>query len=72
MRAGMAYGATRSKQKDRAAGATRSKKKERKAGQKKGGNPDEEGRKERNRRRVNPSLETNTSWFDDVSVTFLL
>jgi len=27
---------------------------------------------ERNRRRVNPSLETNTSWFDDVSVTFLL
>ena len=27
---------------------------------------------ERNRRRVNPNLETNTSWFDDVSVTFLL
>ena len=27
---------------------------------------------ERNRRRVNPSLETNTSRFDDVSVIFLL
>ena len=45
MRAGMAHGATQSKQKDRAAGAARSKKKERKAGQEKGGNPDEERRR---------------------------
>ena len=45
LRAGMAHGATRSKQKERAAGATQSKKKERRAGQEKGGNPDEERRK---------------------------